>query len=311
MGSLMNRLKDARKAMFPDSRDQAGDPLVVNIPGPENEESDQVSEESRTTGPLPRVHTVQPARVSHFERQRRQIDSFDEDYADRWDKIKLWAAKVVALILPIIAVVAIGDELGRYLSRFAGGTASQYWIAYAGEAALAALTYILGSMFGRSEKSVGHYLKMTVTGLIWLLLTLASAWGQWAVALSVLPAHAESGLLIAIGLRIGMACTLDAASVALMWWRGKSLTKYLAQLQQKADATIRVNEAELTIERAQAAAAQRQKEDELYLRGKEQAQDVVMRVQELQGQALIEQARAALDVPDGQAGRGRQLRGRW
>ena len=127
----------------------------------------------------------------------------------------------------------------------------------------------------------------------------------------MLPAHAESGLLIAIWLRIGMACTLDAASVALMWWRGKSLTKYLAQLQQKADATIRVNEAELTIERAQAAAAQRQKEDELYLRGKEQAQDVVMRVQELQGQALIEQARAALDVPDGQAGRGRQLRGRW
>ena len=78
-----------------------------------------------------------------------------------------------------------------------------------------------------------------------------------------------------------------------------------------ADATIRVNEAELTIQRAQAAAAQRQKEDELYLRGKEQAQDVVMRVQELQGQALIEQARAALELPDGQAGRGRQLRGRW
>ena len=178
MGSLMNRFSAARKAMFPESRDQAGDPLVVDIPGPGSEESDQASQQSRTTGPLPRVHTVQPSRVSHFERQRKQIDSFDEDYADRWDKIKLWAAKVVALILPIIAVVAIGDELGRYFSRFAGGTASQYWIAYAGEAALAALTYILGSMFGRSEKSVGHYLKMTVTGLIWLLLILASAWAS-------------------------------------------------------------------------------------------------------------------------------------
>src|SRR3989440_2399346 len=311
MGSLMNRLKDARKAMFPESRDQAGDPLVVDIPGPGSEESDQASQQSRTTGPLPRVHTVQPSRVSHFERQRKQIDSFDEDYADRWDKIKLWAAKVVALILPIIAVVAIGDELGRYFTRYAGGTWSQTWIAYAGEAALAALTYMLGSMFGRSEKSVSHYIKMTVTGLIWLAFILASAWGQWAVAESALPAHADTGLIIAIWLRIGMACMLDAASVAIMFWRGKSLTKYLAQLQQKATATIQVNEAELAIERAQSAAENRRKEDELYLRGKEQAQDVVMRVQELQGQALIEQARAALDLPDGQTGRGRQLRGRW
>ncbi len=311
MSSLMNRMKAASKAMFPGGDDQQADPLVVDIPGPENQDGDQADEPTRTTGPLPRVHTIQPSRVSHFERQRRQIDSFDEDYADRWDKIKLWAAKVVALILPIIAVVAIGDELGRYFSRYAGGSGAQVLIAYAGEAALAALTYILGSMFGRSEKSVGHYIKMSVTGLIWLLLILASAWGQWAVAADALPVHASTGLLVAIWLRIGMACMLDAASVALMWWRGKSLTKYLSQLQQKADATIRVNEAELTIQRAQAAAEQRQKEDELYLRGKEQAQDVVMRVQELQGQALIEQARAALELPDSQAGRGRQLRGRW
>jgi hypothetical protein len=311
MSSLMNRFNAARKAMFSGNGDQSGDPLVVDIPGPENQDSDQADDATRTTGPLPRVHTVQASRVSHFERQRKQIDSFDEDYADRWDRVKLWAAKVVALILPIIAVVAIGDELGKYFTRYAGGTASQYWIAYAGEAALAALTYILGSMFGRSEKSVGHYIKMTVTGLIWLLLILASAWGQWAVAESALPAHPDTGLIVAIWLRIGMACMLDAASVAIMFWRGKSLTKYLSQLQQKADATIRVNEAELTIERAQAAAAQRQKEDELYLRGKEQAQDVVMRVQELQGQALIEQARNALELPDGQSGRGRQLRGRW
>jgi len=308
MSSLMNRLKSAGRAMFPGNDDQSGDPLVVDIPGPENQNSDQADDATKTTGPLPRVHTVQPSRVSHFERQRKQIDSFDEDYADRWDRVKLFAAKIVALVLPIIAVLAIGDELGRYFTRYGGSTWSQYWIAYAGEAAL---TYILGSIFGRSEKSASHYIKMTVTGVIWLGFILASAWGQWAVAESALPAHPETGLIIAIWLRIGMACMLDAASVAIMFWRGKSLTKYLTQLQQKADATIRVNEAELTIQRAQATAEQRQKEDELYLRGKEQAQDVVMRVQELQGQALIEQARAALDLPDGQTGRGRQLRGRW
>src|SRR5690242_18036016 len=91
-------------------------------------------------------------RPSHFERQRALIDAFDEDYADRWDKVKLFAAKLVALVLPVIAVLAIGDELGAYFSRFSGGTSSQILIAYAGEAALAALTYILGSIFGRNEK---------------------------------------------------------------------------------------------------------------------------------------------------------------
>src|SRR5947209_17173577 len=128
MSSLMHRIAAARKAMFPESRDQSGDPLVVDIPGPENQDNDQAPEDTRTTGPLPRIHTVQPSRVSHFERQRKQIDSFDEDYADRWDRVKLWAAKIVALVLPIIAVLAIGDELGRYFSRYAGGTWSQVWI---------------------------------------------------------------------------------------------------------------------------------------------------------------------------------------
>src|SRR5438874_8133421 len=139
MSSLTKRFNAARKAMFPGNNDQSGDPLVVDIPGPENQDSDQADDATRTTGPLPRVHTVQPSRVSHFERQRRMIDSFDEDYADRWDKIKLFAAKVVALVLPLIAVLAIGEELGKYFTRYGGGTWSQTWIAYAGEAALAAL----------------------------------------------------------------------------------------------------------------------------------------------------------------------------
>ena len=223
---------------------------------------------------------------------------------------RLLAAKIIAITLPVIAVVAIGDELGRYFSRFAGGTGSQTLIAYAGEAALAALTYILGSIFGRSEKSAAHYVKLGITFAIWLLLIAASAWGQWAVAASSLSASASTDLKVAIWLRIGMACMLDAASVAIMFWRGKSLSKFLAQQAQKADATIRVNESELTIQRAQSAAAQREKEDALYLRGKEQAQNVVMRVQELQGEALIEQARSALQLPEGgQSGNGRKLRG--
>jgi hypothetical protein len=309
MASLRDRLKHARDAFTGTA--QSAPVVVVDADTPAEGEQD-----GGETGPLRVLRPVRPpsgqggAAVSHFEKQRSLIDSFDEDYADRWDRVKLLAAKIVAITLPVIAVVAIGDELGRYFSRFAGGTGSQTLIAYAGEAALAALTYILGSIFGRSEKSAAHYVKLAITFAIWLLLIAASAWGQWAVAASALPASASTDLKVAIWLRIGMACMLDAASVATMFWRGKSLSKFLAQQAQKADATIRVNESELTIQRAQSAAAQREKEDALYLRGKEQAQNVVMRVQELQGEALIEQARSALQLPEGgQGGNGRKLRG--
>jgi hypothetical protein len=151
---------------------------------------------------------------------------------------------------------------------------------------------------------------LTITFVVWFLFVAASAWGQWAVAKRAIPDMKDTGLVVAVWVRIGMACSLDAASVAIMFWRGKSLTKHLAQLQQKAAATIQVNEAELTIERAQSAATTRRKEDELYLRGKEQAQNVVMRVQELQGEALIQQAQNALQLPEGgQSGNGRKLRG--
>lgn len=297
MPTLRERMKGARDAIT--GKNTGTPPVVVDsTPG----------DDADTEPTIGTVHTFRP-RLSHFERQRQQIDSFDEDYADRWDKVKLMAAKIVALVLPVIAVLAIGQEIGKYFSQFTGSTFTSYLIAYAGEAALAALTYILGSIVGRNEKSISHYIKFGITFVVWLLFIAASAWGQWAVAESALPAHPDTGLVVAIWLRIGMACMLDAASVAIMFWRGKSLTKYLTQLQQKAAATIQVNEAELAIERAQAAAEQRKKEDELYLRGKEQAQAVVMRVQELQGEALIEQARASLQLPEGGYGSGRKLRG--
>src|SRR5438309_1264843 len=103
MGSLMNRIAAARKAMFPGTSPD-DDPIVVDVPGPDEEneadDTDPVPTPSPEQKASPRPLRMVNGRVqsqSHFERQRRQIDSFDEDYADRWDKIKLQAAKLVAL----------------------------------------------------------------------------------------------------------------------------------------------------------------------------------------------------------------------
>jgi hypothetical protein len=292
MTSLKERLKNARDALT--GKGQPGAPAPAQTGG--------------TTGPL----QVIPAPLSHFERQRALIESFDEDHADRWDKAKLFAAKLVALALPIIAVLAIGNELGQYFAQFANGdTFSSALIAYAGEAALAALTYILGSIVGRNDKSASHYIKFGITLFVWALFVAASAWGQWAVAKKAIPDLRDTGLVVAVWVRIGMACSLDAASVAIMFWRGKSLSKFLAQQAQKTAATMQVNEAELQIEAAQAGAEARRELTEIHLEGLRDDQAMLRELRQRNNQAILNQVEGSLSqLPEGgRGGNGRQLRG--
>ena len=234
-----------------------------------------------------------------FERQRKIVESFQEDALELTDRIKLKAAKLASIVLPIIAVYAIGGELGQY---FAGGVAiawgvsqwvqSQYLIAYAGEFALAVLTYVLGHAVAQRESGTAHAVKLTITFLVWFLFLAASAAGQWYVALATLQPSPQMQLAIAI--RIGMACSLDIASVCLMWWRGKSLAKFLEQQAKKAESIRAVNESELTIQAAQEAAERRRREDEEYLNAKRNHNQMILKIQELQNAALIRQAEQAL-----------------
>jgi hypothetical protein len=234
-----------------------------------------------------------------FERQRKIVESFQEDALELADRIKLKAAKIASIILPVIAVYAIGGELGQY---FAGGTAfswgasqwvqSQYLIAYAGEFALAVLTYALGHAVAQRESGTAHAVKLTITFVIWFLFLAASAAGQWYVALATL--HPTPQMETAIAIRIGMACSLDIASVCLMWWRGKSLAKFLEQQAKKAESIRAVNESELAIQAAQEAAERRRREDEEYLNAKRNHNQMIIKIQELQNAALVRQAEQAL-----------------
>lgn len=236
--------------------------------------------------------------LTHFERQRALVDSFQEDQLAFLDRAKLWAAKAASIILPIIAVWAIGGELGQY---FAGNVAftwsnqwivSQYVIGYAGEFALAVLTYVLGHAFNMKADGPGHAVKLTITAIVWLLFLAASAAGQWYVALATL--HPDAQMQQAVAIRVGMACSLDIASVCLMWWRGKSLAKFLADQQKRTESIRAVNESELTMEAAQDAAARRRKEDEAYQAAKDQHNQMIVKIQELQTAALVRQAEQAL-----------------
>jgi hypothetical protein len=237
--------------------------------------------------------------LSPLERQRKIVNSFQEDQLELFDRIKLKVAKFASIFLPIIAVYAIGGELGQY---FSGGVTfswhasqwvqGQYLIAYAGELALAVLTYSLGHAVAQRESGTAHTVKLLITTLVWLLFLAASAAGQWYVAVATL--NPSPRMLIAIDIRVGMACSLDVAAVCLMWWRGKSLAMFLEQQTKKAESIRAVNESELAIEAAQEEAARRRRENEEYLNAKRSYNNMIIRLQELQNAALIKLAEQAL-----------------
>lgn len=241
--------------------------------------------------------------LTAFEKHRKLIDSFQEDRLEFTDKVKLKAAKFASIALPIIAVYAIGGELGQY---FAGGVAfawtasdwvkGQYLIAYAGEFALAVLTYVLGHAAGQKGSGTSHAVKLSITFLVWGLFLGASAAGQWYVAVATL--HPDAGMQTAIALRVAMSCSLDVAAVCLMWWRGATLAKFLETQMKKAESIRAVNESELAITGAQEAAERRRKEDDAYQESKRRREDVIIKLEELQGQALISQAERML-LPGG------------
>src|SRR5690348_3034571 len=50
--------------------------------------------------------------VSHFERYRRLIDSFDEDKETGLEKIIRWFFLLLAYLLPVLVALAMGLEIG-------------------------------------------------------------------------------------------------------------------------------------------------------------------------------------------------------
>lgn len=272
-------------------------PVFPTAPAQEAQDED--------TGPVRRINRSRwwgkkaaPAEdeshLTPMEKQRKLIDGFHEDQLDWADRWKLKAAKAVAVVLPLIAVYAIGGELGQYFAGNVGFSwgnqwvMSQYIIGYAGEAALAAMTYVLGHAFTQKAEGSGHAVKLFVTALVWFVFLAASAAGQWYVAVATL--HPSASMQLAIQIRIGMACSLDIASVCLMWWRGRSLGHFLEQQQKKVEAIRAVNESELAIQAAQDAAARRRAEDEEYQRAKNLHNQMVVKIQEMQTAAMVRQA---------------------
>src|SRR5260370_34512887 len=93
MATFRERFAGARKALLGEHQ-SARSPLVVDAtPGDDADTEPSVVIPLHGGGRGP----------SHFERQRAEIDTFDEDYADRWGRVKLLAAEILGLMRPIVA----------------------------------------------------------------------------------------------------------------------------------------------------------------------------------------------------------------
>jgi hypothetical protein len=91
---------------------------------------------------------------------------------------------------------------------------------------------------------------------------------------------------------------VDIASMLYLSIMGyKSLKKFLAEQQQKAEAIKQLNEAELTIQAAQQEVARRQKEAEQYLAQKQRREELLLRIEEIHSQAMVQTAQQVLLGP--------------
>jgi hypothetical protein len=230
-----------------------------------------------------------------FRRQRRLIESFSEDYLSWPDKAKLALVKIVAFALPVVAILAVGTDVGAFFAP-ALGAFSSYLLAYAIESGIAASTIMLGMALSRPGEGKAFWWKVATLAAVWLIASLASGAVMFLISLQALPAGAHlTGLAGAvIALRTAAVMLLDLMSVAILFFRGKSLQRHLSDLALKSHAILAVNESELTIQRAQEQAEMRRKEDEQYLEGKRRAAEVVNELQELTNQALLDVARRNL-----------------
>jgi soluble cytochrome b562 len=205
---------------------------------------------------------------------------------------------VAAYVFPFLAAYFIGKEIGDYYSGpfdpgdgWSGGT---HIIAWAGEAALAMMVLATATAWRRYQADPAYTPKLMAALASFVVFSLASCLAQWVITYNHLRPQVASDYAALI-FRVGMVPCVDiAALLYLSIMSAKSLKHYLGEMQQKAQAIRHLAEAEIAIEEAQQSALQRQEEAKQYLAGRAELQNLITEIARINGQALVEQAKAAV-----------------
>ncbi len=258
-------------------------------------------------GQAPAAQNVAPAApsaapqptITPLERHRRAVEGFDEDRETLAEKAVRYLFLALAYVLPFLVALSVGKEIGDAYSSTAdyfadGWSIGTHTVAYAGELALAMMVLSTATAFRRYKADASYTPKLLSSVFFFLVFIIASGLAQWFIAEQhIHPKNTAD--LAALIFRVAMPPAVDIASMLYLSIMGyKSLKKFLAEQQQKAEAIRLLNEAELTIQAAQQEAERRQKEAEQALAMKERREALLLRIEEIHSQAMIDTAQRAL-----------------
>src|SRR5579885_56269 len=258
-------------------------------------------------GQAPAAQNVAPAApsaapqptITPLERHRRAVEGFDEDRETLAEKAVRYLFLALAYVLPFLVALSVGKEIGDAYSSTAdyfadGWSIGTHTVAYAGELALAMMVLSTATAFRRYKADASYTPKLLSSVFFFLLVIIASGLAQWCIAEQhIHPKNTAD--LAALIFRVAMPPAVDIDSMVYLSIMGyKSLKKFLAEQQQKAEAIRLLNEAELTIQAAQQEAERRQKEAEQALAMKERREALLLRIEEIHSQAMIDTAQRAL-----------------
>ncbi|SRR5579875_131793 len=252
------------------------------------------------------VNVHVPGANNHFERYRALIDSFDEDRETLLEALMRRFFLLLAYVLPLAVAYAMGREIGdAYSGAFTwsdGWSLGTHVVAMAGEFALAMMTLSAATALRKMSTDRGYLPKLLGSLVSFLLFSLASGLAQWFIASHHVVTTDKSGLAALI-FRVTMVPAVDIASLLfLAVMQFKSLKKFVTDQRIRAQAIRDINEAELEIQRAQAAASRRETEERQDLLMKEQRNQVWLELDRLHAQSMIAHARrqayGSLSTPD-------------
>ena len=237
-----------------------------------------------------------------FERAAQELEQFDDGKVEveQWFKRKY--VLFFAIVAPLVLTYWLGYENGYAFSgRDYNWTnkvvMANYWIGYAIEGAIVAVVYVMAWMNRRKKKGEKRDDLVRVF-CFWLVGLIASGAIQLRFLAMTTPhpfdPHTHlptdfSPLDWAImSIRVGFCCLIDVICALVLVWPKKTVEKKIEELEQKADALLKLARAHITLEQAWHAAERERKQDAQYKKEKEERHQTFLELERYLAEELVD-----------------------
>lgn len=249
------------------------------------------------------MHGAAAARTEQFS---RIVSSFDED---RQDKLAWLVGKfftVLAYLLPPLlgwyAGLALGDVLSGPFTFARASSVFLHLVSVSLELAVPMIGYAVASTFKRAAKDRAQITKCATLLLVFLGVAVGSAISQQVLLYNSLP-MATFGQQVSVWFRSFGPSVVDMLSAIFLSVVGvKNLKKYLADQREKIHAVREVSLVHIEMDKTSLQAAIDQQSALQDMKSKSKRADTWNKIEEMQSEAMIEQARRNMGGDNGGSG---------